>query len=145
MHWSKVSAMPVILPADRCFNLYWLSLFLIALSTWVVLLSAAPVLIKLLLSSVLIYSVYSIYQKLMAQNECVIELKSYDQWQCRLSHATGVTHDSLILENYWQFPELVFLRLKSSQQTFFMLVRRSIIGAEDFSRIITAIKQHETQ
>ncbi|WP_395376359.1 hypothetical protein [Marinicella sp. W31] len=137
--------MPVNLPADRWFNLYWVSLGIAVLSVWIVLLSGVIWPIMCLTVTLAIYAIFVMYQQAIKQTACVVELKSYDQWQYHLETTVKAAPKPLMLENYWQFPQWIFLRLKSPEQTFFMLLRRSIIGSADFSRIVTAIKQHETQ
>jgi len=91
--------------------------------------------------------IFEMYQKLIKQAAFRIALKSYDQWQYVDDNRQDAAAQSLILESHWQFPQWLFLRLKSPEQTFFILLRRSIIGPEHFSRLVTAIKyqQHETQ
>ena len=140
----KTFAMPVVLTPERWFNLYWMVLIVAGFATAALFMTALPVSLKVLFMSFPMYVFIDVYQKLKAQSQSVIELKSFTQWQSRAYvEENASAPQSLSVRSYWQFPQSVLLHLKSDDQAFFILLRRSIIGAEHFSCVITALKHHQ--
>lgn len=132
--------MPIQITARQWLNLRWWPLFLFPAVLFYLFAYNFSILLIVIFFLILLIIFYNINHKVKRQNESILSLLSYDQWQY-IKTKKQAQQQLIHLHSYWVFSNHIFLHFSDTQPALFLLLNRRIIGEYAFSCIISAIKK----